>query len=298
MFYCGWDGGASKTEVCVVDEQGVVLGKANFGPINLNGSSFETAKSTIKNCIDYMNTLGGIENCAGLVIGLAGVSNQDAKGKIEKAVRECGYSSKLSIVGDQEIALAGAFSGAGAISIAGTGSICFGKDESGNAFRSGGYGYLIDDVGSGYAIGIEILKAVTREADGRGEKTCLTQAVYEKLNITQLCELISWLYAPQTEKKQIASLASLLPNAIEQGDIVAKNIANKSAIDLAALVISAFKKANLQQGKLALVGSIFKHFEVIKIKTEEIIQRELPRIEIVAPKHSPSQGAANIAREM
>lgn len=297
MYYCGWDGGGSKTKVCVTNSQGAVLIESEFGPINPNGNSLDTVKNTIINCIDFMNTLpDGLVDCKGLVIGISGVSNSAATETIEKIIRECGYVGKLHIMGDQEIALEGAINGHGAVLIAGTGSVCFGRDINGETFRSGGYGYLIDDVGSGYAIARDILAAVVRSFDGRGPKTCLTNAVFKNLKINNQKELISWLYAPETEKSQIAMLSPLLLSALEQGDEVAKLIANNAAQDLAELVIAAWKNANMQSGELALVGSIIEHYDYIREQMMSILQKELPEVKLISPRCKPAQGAANLAR--
>ena len=69
---------------------------------------------------------------------------------------------------DQETALAGALGApCGMVLIAGTGSICFGRDAVVKQPGSGGYGHKIDDEGSGYALGRDALAAVVRAQDGR-----------------------------------------------------------------------------------------------------------------------------------
>ena len=299
MYYCGWDGGGSKTKVCVTDGNGVVLIESEFGPINLNGNSADTVKNTIRDCINFMNTLdNGLDKYKGLVVGVAGVSNREATETIENLIREYGYGGNLRILGDQEIALAGAIKGAGVILIAGTGSVCFGRDENGKTFRSGGYGYLIDDVGSGYAISRDILISVVRSLDGRGQNTCLTNMVFERLNVKSQEELITWLYAPETEKSQIATLSPLLLSALEQGDEVAKLIANKAAQDLAALVVAVWKKADIQNGEVALLGSIVTYYEYIEKQIIDILKKELPTAKLIKPRQEPAKGAAKLAVEM
>ena len=296
MYYCGWDGGGSKTTVCVTAENGIVLCEKTFGPINPNGTSADTVFDTIHSCIDFMASLdGGLDSCKGLVIGIAGASNRSATEFVEKTVRECGYNGKLYLTGDQEIAFAGAIDGAGAILIAGTGSVCFGRDENGNFFRCGGYGYLIDDEGSGYAIGRDILAAVIRAYDGRSAETALTTAVFEKLQIDNINSLISRVYAPETGKKEIASLAPLLSDALEKGDSAAEKIAEKAALNLAELVISAWKKADMKNGEVAFIGSILTCYDCIRDKVTDILTRELPYVKIVKPRYSPAQGAAKLA---
>ena len=298
-YYCGWDGGGSKTHVCITDENGVIVAEKIFGPININGASEETVKSTIRNCIDFMKSLHcGIKGCKGLVIGFAGISNQASTKFIESTLKQQGYSGKLYLTGDHEIALAGAINGHGAILIAGTGSICFGRDKNGKSFRCGGYGHLIDDEGSGYAIGRDILTAVTHAYDGRAPETCLTEAVYNQLDVIDQREIITWLHSPETGKKQIAALAPLLIPALERNDEAAKKIAQKAVKALTHLAVSACNKANVKNGEIALLGSIFTYYNFIKEQVTASIKAELPQIKITEPQYSAAQGAASLARKL
>ena len=299
IYYCGWDGGASKTHVCITDENGVILAEKIFGPINISGASDETVANTIRNCMDFMKSLPyGIKNYNGLVIGVAGISNEGATQFIKETLKQEGYSGNLYLTGDNEIALSGSINGPGAVLIAGTGSICFGRDENGKTFRCGGYGYLIDDEGSGYAIGRDILIAVTKAYDGRAPETCLTEAVYNQLNVNDQKGVITWLYSPETEKKQIAALAPLLIPALNKNDNAANEIAQKAIKALTHLVTASCNKANLKNGEVALLGSIFTNYTYIKEQVINSIKSELPQIKIVIAQHSAAQGAANLAREL
>ena len=210
-YVCGWDGGGTKTQVLCLTQEGRVAGEGTFGPLNLNGAEEEKIAATIRESVAFMaGQPGGLAGCGALVIGTAGVSNRAAVELVTRAVRQCGYKGPLRLLGDQEIALAGAIDGPGAVLVAGTGAICCGRDGAGNRTRVGGYGYLIDDGGSGYALGRDILTAVVRAADGRGPATALTQAVFAALGVQSVGEIITWLYAPATGKKEVAALAPLL----------------------------------------------------------------------------------------
>ena len=296
MYYCGWDGGGSKTQVCLMDQQGSVLVVQDFGPLNPNGASRETVINTIADCIEFMKAQpDGLSACRGLVIGIAGVSNRSVAQLVEDTVRSFGYTGNLKLLGDQEIALAGAVNGPGAVLIAGTGSVCFGKDQAGQPFRCGGYGYLIDDCGSGYAIGRDILTAVIRAFDGRGPETSLTKGVYEALGVDSISQMITWLYSPDTGKKQVAALAPLLLAAIEQQDAAALQIAEKAASDLSDMVIAAWNKAGMRGGEVALCGSIFAYYPMIRESVCHRLQAALPEIAVIEPRGSASYGAARLA---
>ena len=297
-YFCGWDGGGTKTAVCLTDSGGQVIAESSFGPLNLNGASESTVRETVEQCLTFMSAQpGGLSACGGLVIGMAGVSSQHARAFLENTLASCGYQGRYRLLGDQEIALAGAVEGPGAILIAGTGSVCLAKNETGDTFRSGGYGYLIDDVGSGYAIGRDILVAAVRAVDGRGKDTCLKQAVFEALNLQDIRGVITWLYAPGTGKKEIASLAPLLLPALKAGDEAALAIAKKAAEDLSELVLTGWRKTGMEDGEIAMTGSILNRFSPIRARTEERIRAVLPDVSIISPRFSPAQGAAMLAKE-
>jgi len=299
MYFCGWDGGGSTTKTLALDAQGNAIAEAVFGPLNPNGASLDTVKKTITDAVRWMASLpGGLAECGGLVAGMAGVSNRQAAQTVEDAVRASGYAGSFRLLGDHEIALAGAIQGHGAILIAGTGAVCFGRDKAGNPFRTGGYGYLIDDGGSGYALGRDILAAVVRAFDGRGPVTCLTDLVYQQLHIQDISRLVTWLYAPETGKKEIGSLAPLLLKALAQNDAAAQAIADKAVDDLAELVIASWRKTGMIDGELAFFGSIFQYYACIREGVTKRLNEALPGVRIIEAHHPAAHGAATLAKQL
>jgi len=297
-YYCGWDGGGSKTEVLCCDETGREIGRASFGPLNINGATRERVAQTIADAIAYMASMpDGTEGCRKLVIGTAGVSNIEVYSFLKDCVRTEGYAGELSIVGDQDIALAGAIDGPGAVLIAGTGAICCGWDTWGNRTRVGGRGHLIDDGGSGYAIGRDILTAVVRAEDGRGPKTCLTDAVNEKLGVSDAAGIVTWIYSSATGKKEVAALAPLLLDALERKDDAAEQIALHAAQELAALAIAAWKNLSLEEGELALTGSVLTHYTRIAEQVRALCGAAVPGMRVISPRGSASEGAVKLAMQ-
>ena len=185
---------------------------------------------------------------------------------------------------------------AGLLLIAGTGSVCCGRDAEGHLFRVGGYGHLIDDPGSGWAIGRSILTAIVRAEDGRGSETVLTGLVFEKLKIRDVGEMITWLYGPATGKREVAALASLLPSALALRDAAAETIARQAGEDLAELAETGWKKSGLESCRLAVTGSILLRIPEIREILGQRLQRTCPLLHITEPSGSPAEGAAKIAR--
>lgn len=298
-YYSGWDGGGTKTEVLCVNAAGEKIAAGFFGPININGASRERVTETIQNGMAFLRDLpGGLDACAGLVIGVAGVSNKEVSGLITEQVRAFGYHGPLVLKGDQEIALAGAVEGAGAVLVAGTGSVCCAQDEQGNQARSGGCGYLIDDEGGGYAIGRDVLAAAVRAMDNRIPPTALTALLKEEMGFENIRDIITWLYAPTTAKKEVASLAPLMIKAMNMGDEAALNIARKAARELAELVKGVWRTLNLQQGELAFVGSILLKCDLINREVTALCEEACPGLKVIQAHGTPAQGAAKLAMQL
>lgn len=215
---CGWDGGGTRTRVLVTDAQGHELGLRCFGPMNLNGNEPDVVRGTVWDAVDCMRSFGPVDI---LVVGMAGASNSRTVETVTDMIREAGYAGRLTIVSDLQIALMGGVKGPGAVLVAGTGSACCGFNCSGEFIRVGGFGHLVDDEGSGYAIGRGILQAVLRSQDGRGPDTLLAEAVRSATGAEDIRALIAWIYDPRTGKRDVAALAGLLPDAVAKGDAAA-----------------------------------------------------------------------------
>ena len=108
-YAAGMDGGGTKTVLEARAPDGRVLLRERFGPLNLNSAAAQAVRETMQGCTDALARLpGGLEACAALCVGGAGVSNPQARALLEQMLRRCGYRGALLLTGDQETALAGA----------------------------------------------------------------------------------------------------------------------------------------------------------------------------------------------
>lgn len=297
-YVTGWDGGGTKTAVVYMGLDGAVMGKAVFGPLNPNGASYEQVAATVHEAIAGMKKMpGGLLGCVCLQVGFAGASNPSARKLLEGAIREEGFLGELRLNGDHETMLHGAVGKEGAVLISGTGSVALGRNARGDTFRCGGWGYLIGDEGSGYAIGRDILKAVAKANDDCGPRTCLTEQVFETLNITGMGELIRFVYDPNSDKSRIASLAPLLVRALEHGDETAKAIAGRAAEELALLAATVLSRLSLEAECIAFTGSILTQMTAIRQKVEAELASRFPQLSFIEPRQDAAMGAAAMALE-
>ncbi|MFD0590427.1 N-acetylglucosamine kinase [Paenibacillus sp. GCM10027627] len=299
-YVAGLDGGGTKTAVTVADENGGVLHTFTVGPLNYNGQDETSVRAALSEACAVIDgaLAGGLAACAAICVGAAGISNPVVGGLLTDGMRSGGFGGELVLGGDHETALCGAHSGLyGAILIAGTGSIAYGRHSSGMTKRVGGYGHLIDDEGSGYSIGRDLLAAVVRAADGREPNTAITELVYDRLGLTSVPELIGYVYDKARSKKEIAALAPLLSEACEAGDRVAQRIVRKNADALAEMASSLVEQLDMRDGEIALLGSVLTENRQMRSTFIERVAWRQPLLRCIEPKRDASYGAVLLALE-
>lgn len=296
-YVLGLDGGGTKTAVCVMNPHGEEISAFQCGAVNYNSVPILELNQNISEIMQTAAfTAGGLENCAAVCIGAAGISNPEAVRALQSAVDSCGYNGRLVIKGDHETALFGALQkGTGAILISGTGSICYGINKDGQAHRTGGRGHIIDDEGSGYDIGRSILSEVIKSCDGRSGKTALRDMVFERLHASSAKDIVSYVYREDTGKKEIAAFAPLLTEACEKKDPAALKIKDIIVAKLESLAVPVIEKLELENDEIALTGSILQKDCYIKNSLVQRLLQLFPSLRVTQAKRSAAFGAAMIA---
>ena len=104
-------------------------------------------------------------------------------------MRRIGAHARTLVVNDALVALeAGAPGAPGVVIISGTGSIAYGRNTRNEGARSGGWGHVLGDEGSGFWIGRAAIRAVLREADRRGPRTTLTPLLLQHFGVSRGAE--------------------------------------------------------------------------------------------------------------
>ena len=244
----GLDGGGTKT-VCLLArlEEGAepsVLGRGVGGPCNIHAVGTERARASLGEAIGRAFAAAGLPPgpVAVAAIGSAGVDRPGDRGVMTELLRSVVAAGRYAVVNDGAIALRAAVpEGPGVLIIAGTGSIGYGRDAAGREHRSGGWGYLLDDVGSAYIVGLSGLSAVLRAHDGRDAPTALTDALLGAWGLAAPDELIGRVYRLPPPREEIAALGPLVAAAARAGDGAAARIvavAGEGLGELAAAVLA------------------------------------------------------------
>jgi len=291
MFIAGIDGGGTHTRIEIRDMENRLVRREEFGPFNLNSIGEAAFRVLLK---EVFARCGGMAECARLCIGAAGVSNPNVSRILTEELEQAGFRGKWKLCGDQEIALRGAMDGPGIVVIAGTGSICFGKNAAGETARSGGFGHLIDDGGSGYALGRDVLGCAVRCFDGRISHSGILQAVCHRLGGGPET-IVPFVYAPETDKAAIAQFSSIALEQAGQGDEEAWRILRREAEELAQLVAAVQTRLDMPGCRIALLGGLIASENPYR---QAVAEKLADLGSVVTAEHNALWGAAQMAWEL
>jgi N-acetylglucosamine kinase-like BadF-type ATPase len=290
--YLGVDGGQSSTTALIADETGCILGRGRGGPCNHVTTAEGRAKflSAIGDCLQQACREAKIEAAtvefAAVCLGLSG-GGEDKEAYTRELIR----SERYKITHDAEIALTGATAGEpGIIIIAGTGSMAFGRNSRGEKARAGGWGYVFGDEGGAFDLTRRALRASLQYEEGWGEETALHRLLLEATGATTANELLHQFYGG-LDRSYIATLATIVTQAADNGDSVAGTILRDAAEKLAWYVAGVYKRlfAAAETVPVAYVGGVFKS-ERFRGEFSRCVTASIA-CKAIAPRFSPAAGA-------
>lgn len=299
----GADGGGTKTLGILADRSGTELARMQVGPGNPNVAGVDAAARNL------LELIGGCCELAkrspleigAAVFGLAGVGSQVVRASLDEALRVLaaprGWSSlRMFLETDARIALEGAFGGGpGIVLIAGTGSNVIGKLPSGDVTSAGGWGRVLGDEGSGYAIGLEAARAVAREIDGRGDAPRLRVLLADRFGWVSRDRVIAAVYQ---EKFDLASVAPIVLDAAADGDAAAVHILEAAAHQLAeTLRALVLRMEGSTPVGVVFTGGLIDHDTPYTAILRHAIGTKVPGAEVVPALYPPARGAVILAHQ-
>ena len=293
----GLDAGGTKTICLLADDDGAILSMARRGGANLQASGELEVEKVLHDVME--EALGGTDIApAAICLGIAGVDRPDDAAVVRGIMKRIGYKAKVLVVNDALVALeAGAPGQPGVVIISGTGSIAYGRNAAGQAARSGGWGYVLGDEGSGYWIGRAALRAVLREADHRGQRTALTPMLLEHFGVSHAQGLIHEVYHRNLRPSAIGALATCVQKASAEGDEVAGAILYGAARELESSALSVARRLDLagEAFPFILAGGIFRAVPWLEQELSRRLPEALPNSRAQLLSREPAEGAVALA---
>ncbi len=296
-YFLGVDGGGTKTIGLLVDREGAEIVRRVAPASNPNVVGLETASSTVVELVEGMckDIECGAEKISGAVFGMAGMGSDENGVYLRKRLLDrFGPSFPVRVETDARIALEGALSSEpGIVVIAGTGSAVMGKDPSGNDFLVGGWGRTIGDEGSGYFLGVEVVKVFTRILDGYLVSDKLSRAFSERLGWMSRAHLIASVY---NEKLELSTLAPFVMDLASQDIPAAQEILARGARALTEQVLVARARLPLPSVRVATLGGLIDTPTIYRDALLASLRRADPGLTICFPDRTAVEGAIAMAR--
>jgi N-acetylglucosamine kinase-like BadF-type ATPase len=292
LYFLGVDGGQSSTTALVANETGQVLGMGRGGPCNhVSGEEARTKfNSAIGGCVTQALEEAGLSDDTDFEGACLGFSGGPADK--ETLVHQLFTIRHALVTNDALIALVGATAGApGVITIAGTGSISYGRNAEGKVARVGGWGYVFGDEGGGFDLTRQALRAALRQEEGWGPETMLYSLLLEATGASNANELLHRCYTPSMPRPKIAALSQVVERAAAAGDLIAGDILDVAAQQLASLTIAA-RRMIFADGVPARVSYICGVFRSERIRSRfETLVRAQAGNDVAPPRYGPAAGA-------
>jgi glucosamine kinase len=297
-YYIGMDGGGSKTE-CVLGDDERVRARMTAPSCKIQVVGKIAAQVVLQNVIRGTCAQAGIdpERVKRICIGVSGYSKHGIAAALTAMVWEIARIP-VDVVGDHTIGMQAALGdGPGVLVISGTGSIAHGRDERGRTVRVGGWGPVISDEGSGSWMGRRAVASMMRAAD-RGQFTALEKRIMDLFNVRRREDV-----AGVANQKDLAEFAALLPDVLDaarSGDKLAAEILNDAGselADLAADVIRQLWPHPRPEGvPVGVVGGVFRNVDEVRFAFERGLRIRCPEIVPLKDVVDPALGALELAR--
>src|ERR1035438_210152 len=229
----GIDGGGTRTRASIVEGE-KVLAFAENGSIKRLRVGVEVADTNLRALLKEVFAQSGVKGVCAASVGVASSKMPGVAEWIHGVLQEFGVK-QVEIVGDEVIALDGAFKGGpGILQIAGTGSNCIGRAPDGSRESAGGWSSRLRDEGSGYWIGLHAIRRALKAYD-RQEPTRVLETVGRIWGTTTIDELVN--IGDGTPGPDFAALAPAISKLAEEGDLVAAGVMAQAASDLVDSVL-------------------------------------------------------------
>ncbi|MCA9069199.1 MAG: hypothetical protein KDA84_09765, partial [Planctomycetaceae bacterium] len=187
-----------------------ILGRGASGPTNLQAIGLDQTLINLRQAIHQARCESGIgQQCvAAACLAMAGVDRAQEELLLTEWASCHKIAKRIQVTNDSVgLLTAGTPEGWGIALIAGTGSIAFGQTVDGRVARTGGWGYLLGDEGSAYALALAGLRAAVRSADGRDPTNQLLPAFLTRLELDHADDLLEAIYLSGRDRAWIALLA-------------------------------------------------------------------------------------------
>lgn len=295
-YYLGIDGGGTKTVAAVCDENGNILTKQTGGTINFYSVGTEPARKNLSALMKKINEITGTDEYRGAFIGCSALDSRADDALVATVCAGIIKAHKIGMDSDVYIALrSAAEEECSCVAICGTGSMAIACDNEGKTHISGGWGHVLGDEGSGYAIAVHALRSCCVRSD-KNESSLLLEKALEFFGKDDFRQIIDVIYSPDTTKDVIARFSSVVGSLALDGDCESAEIVRCQAEKFAKTVLILLEKS--KNSFLGLYGGVFRNNPIFVSAFSDAVREKYPHITIKHVEIPAEESALKLAMEL
>lgn len=304
------DSGGTKTScslACMGDkEKWTILGTGRSSAGNPRAIGLEASVRAIAESVKLAKAEAGLDSfpCHRGLFAVAGTLHGPIRQDLCRRLTELELAEECFVVPDLIPLVAGSSSAVSIGLIAGTGSVAIGQDSLGRYSVAGGWGPLLGDDGSGFAIGRATLRAALSRLESGKTPSGLVAQVCQALGAYTSSEMKAAITDAADLRALVASLAPVVLTESNQADPLCVAIIARAATDLADMVQSLQTRLQISsegmtislsggilQAKSPLVNQLAKELTVrgFRAKLEQIDDPVIPILNMLAQPELPRQ---------
>ena len=309
------DGGNSKTEIALVDDDGKILARARSGPFTPQSSGVAAAVAVAAEAVRELR--GQLRESAGgeagggpgpggglrepplarlLAAYVAGADLPVEEDALALAFAAEGWADSTEVGNDTFAVLrAGATRPYAVAVVCGAGVNCVGIGPDGRRARFPSLGRLTGDWGGGHFLGAEALWHAMRGEDGRGPATALGPAITAHFGTSTVEEVALALHFGELPDARLHELSPVLMATASAGDVVALGAVERMAEEVVIMARVALSRLDLLATPIELVlggGVLQAQIPVLMDRIRQQAAAQIPLADLVVVTEPPVYGAA------
>jgi glucosamine kinase len=229
--------------------------------------------------------------------GAAGADTPAARERLTGLLSRRFPGARIHVDHDTRIILAAGGLTAGTVLISGTGSAAWAKARDGREGRAGGWGYLLGDEGSGYAVARSAVRNALRESDDGLPAGPLTARLLAQTDAAEPADLLDLFYS-RPERRYWAGLAGTV-FALAASDAASAAIIDDAARDLAGLALTVNRRLGAipEDAPVLLAGGMLVNQPSLATRVRELLAASgLTDVRVL--DRAPAWGAVELASQL
>lgn len=303
--YLGLDVGGTKTYCLVGDETGRVLGFGRAGTGSYEYRGVGPAAVENRKAVEEALAEAGLrlDDISGIGMGVAGADLPEDFEMLERELYTPLFGGIPRVFRNDSFAAlrGGTRSPFGIAIVCGTGSVCAGRNPTGEETRVGGLGPEFGDRCTGTSIGEEGLRAVWRARDGIIGPTRLTDLFVERARCRDVEELFYKVYRRQIAPADLHPAAQLVFEAAVDEDDAACAILRDGGHYLGAMINAVARRLGMTEiaFEVVMAGGVFKGRSPALVDAmRQAVLAVCPKARLILPEFEPVVGAFIMGLEM